>query len=194
MLFNFCRLVAWFYGMSSLDGLSFAEVSLTLMISNYIQNCRRTNRNGYGRRKSTTRVQILNEAVCVLPRANVLGKAMEPSLTTQKDVIKGLYFKTFLSLVGINMIRFIWLSIPAHWPNGYSDCQWPRRPEFNPRSSHAKTPKNGTWSLFSIMRYGLRVKWSNPEEVVPSPTRRCSDFRSPSTTVANVTYIAKRNI
>ena len=47
----------------------------------------------------------------------------------------------------------------------------------------------------SIIRYGSRVKWSNPGKgVVPSPTSRCSNywkgtFRSPSTKVANFTQL-----
>ena len=44
----------------------------------------------------------------------------------------------------------------------------------------------------SIIRYGSRVKWSNPGKgVAPSPTPRCSKLskREPSTMVANFTYL-----
>ena len=46
----------------------------------------------------------------------------------------------------------------------------------------------------SIIRYGSRVKWSNPGKLIaPSPTPWCSSYRKgsfglPSTTVANFTY------
>ena len=59
-----------------------------------------------------------------------------------------------------------------------------RRPGFNPRSSHTKTLK---WYLIppcltlSIIRYGSRVKWSNPGNgVAPSPTPWCSSYRKGS--------------
>ena len=60
-------------------------------------------------------------------------------------------------------------------------CQWSRRPGFNPRLSHTKDSKNGTWCHFvltlSIIRYGSRVKGSNlGKGVAPSPTRRCSSY------------------
>ena len=60
-------------------------------------------------------------------------------------------------------------------------------------------PKTQKWYLrppcltFSIIRYGSRVKWSNPVKgVAPSPTPWCSSYRkgalgSPSTKVANFT-------
>ena len=65
------------------------------------------------------------------------------------------------------------------WPNELSVHQWSGRPGFNPRSSHTKDLKNGTWCLLwlalSIIRYGSRVKWSNPGKVVAHfPTPRCS--------------------
>ena len=35
--------------------------------------------------------------------------------------------------------------VPAHWPSGWSVCQWPGRPGFNPRLSHTKDlKKKGT--------------------------------------------------
>ena len=37
------------------------------------------------------------------------------------------------------------VSIHCSWPNEYSVHQWPGRPGFNPKSSHAKDVKNGTW-------------------------------------------------
>ena len=70
---------------------------------------------------------------------------------------------------------------------------------FNPRSSHTKDSKK--WYLMppcltlSIIRYGSRVKWSNPgKEVAPSPTPWCSKlskkgaFGSPSTMVAYLLF------
>ena len=33
----------------------------------------------------------------------------------------------------------------VHWPNEYSVRQWSGRPRLNPRSSHTKDSKNGTW-------------------------------------------------
>ena len=50
--------------------------------------------------------------------------------------------------------------------------------KFNPRSSHTKDLKNGTWYLtLSIIRCISRIKWSNPGEgVVPSPTPQCSSY------------------
>ena len=63
--------------------------------------------------------------------------------------------------------------------------QWPGRPGFNPRSSHTKDLKK--WYLIppcltlSIIRYGSRVKWSNPGKgVAPSPTPWCSSYRKGS--------------
>ena len=53
---------------------------------------------------------------------------------------------------------------------------------FNPRLSNTKDSKK--WylmppcSTLSIIRYGSRVKWSNPGKgVVPSPTPWCSSYR-----------------
>ena len=49
---------------------------------------------------------------------------------------------------------------------------------FNPRSSHTKDFKNGTWLTLSIIRYGSRVKWRNPGKgVASSPTPWCSSYR-----------------
>ena len=67
------------------------------------------------------------------------------------------------------------------WPSSLSVCQLPGRLEFNPRSSHTKDFK--IWYLmpscliFSIIRYGSRVKWSNPAKgVAPFPTLLCSSY------------------
>ena len=58
--------------------------------------------------------------------------------------------------------------------------QWPGRSGFNPRSSHTKDLKNGTWYLLashSAHRYVSRVKWSNPGEgVASSPRPWCSSY------------------
>ena len=35
--------------------------------------------------------------------------------------------------------------VPVDWPNEYCVHQWCGSPEFNPRSSHTKNSKNGTW-------------------------------------------------
>ena len=76
--------------------------------------------------------------------------------------------------------------------------QWPRRPGFNPRSSHTKDSKK--WYLMppcltlSIIRYGSRVKWSNPGKELRPPLHlgvvaiEKGAFGSPSTMVANFTY------
>ena len=63
--------------------------------------------------------------------------------------------------------------------------QWPRRPGFNPKSSHTKKLKK--WYLMlpcltlNIIRKGSTVKWSNSGEVVaPSPTPLCSSYRKGS--------------
>ena len=40
--------------------------------------------------------------------------------------------------------KYIYVYILAHWPSGLSVCQWPGRPQFNPRSSYIKDSKNGT--------------------------------------------------
>ena len=63
--------------------------------------------------------------------------------------------------------------------------QWPRRPGFNPRSSHTKDYKK--WYLMppcltlSIIRYRPKVKWVNPGKgVAPSPTLWCSSYRKGS--------------
>ena len=37
----------------------------------------------------------------------------------------------------------------THWCNGLSVLQWPGRLGFNPRSSHTKDFKNGTWCLLA---------------------------------------------
>ena len=71
--------------------------------------------------------------------------------------------------------------LPVNWPNEYSVRQWSERPGFNPRSSHTKDTKNGTWwcpwLTLSIIRYVLRVKWSNPgNEVAPSPPPWCRSY------------------
>ena len=70
--------------------------------------------------------------------------------------------------------------------NGYSVCQWLGRLGFNTRLSHTKDSKK-KWYLmppcltFSIIRYGSRVKWSNPGKgVAPSPTPWCSSYRKRS--------------
>ena len=60
-----------------------------------------------------------------------------------------------------------------------------RKPGFNPTSSHTKDLKK--WYLMppcltlSIIRYGSRVKWSNPRKgVAPSLTLRCSSYQKGS--------------
>ena len=61
-------------------------------------------------------------------------------------------------------------------------------PGFNPRSAQTKTSKNGTCCRFIYIKWGSRVKWSNPgNEVATSPTPRCSSYwkGSPSTKVTN---------
>ena len=59
--------------------------------------------------------------------------------------------------------------------------QWSRRPRFNHKSSHTKDFKK----LFlmapcltrHIIRFGSRIKWSNPVNgVASSPTSRCSRY------------------
>ena len=58
--------------------------------------------------------------------------------------------------------------------------QWSGRPGFTPWSNHTKDSKNSALTL-SIIRYGSRVKWSNPGKgVVPSPTFWCSSYRKGS--------------
>ena len=37
------------------------------------------------------------------------------------------------------------LTTDMDWSSSLSVCQWPGRPEFNPRLSHTKDSKNGTW-------------------------------------------------
>ena len=73
----------------------------------------------------------------------------------------------------------------GHWHDGQSVRQWPGRPGFHPRSSHTKDQKK--WYLMppgltlSIIRYGSRVKGSNPRKRVPrSPTCWCSSYRKGS--------------
>ena len=56
--------------------------------------------------------------------------------------------------------------------------QWSGRLGFNSRSSHTKDFKKWylipPWLTLSIIRYVLRVKWSNPgKRVASSPTPRC---------------------
>ena len=76
------------------------------------------------------------------------------------------------------LFLYIWL---VHWPSSESIYQRPRRPGFNPRSSHTKDSKR--WYLMppcltlSIIRYGSRVKWGNPgKRVAPFPKTRCSRY------------------
>ena len=66
----------------------------------------------------------------------------------------------------------------------YGAEEWPGRPGFNPRSRHTKDKK---WYLMppcltlSIIRYGSRVKLSNPGKgVAPSSTPWCSSYRKGS--------------
>ena len=67
----------------------------------------------------------------------------------------------------------------------YLRFQWSRRPGLNPRSSHTKDFKKGTWYLFSNIRYVSRVKWSNPRKGgAPSPTPRCYSYWKGSLLVA----------
>ena len=69
--------------------------------------------------------------------------------------------------------------------------QWSGRLGFNPRSSRAKDFKK--WCLISpsltlrIIRYVSRVKWSNPKKGVVAIEKGA--FGSPSTTVANFTFL-----
>ena len=65
----------------------------------------------------------------------------------------------------------------VHWTSVWSDPQWPGKPGFNSRSSHAKDSKMelDTSLINSIIMYVSRVKWNNPgKEVTPSPASRCS--------------------
>ena len=52
-------------------------------------------------------------------------------------------FFYFLHTVGFNFLIYVYC------PSGYSVRQWPGRPGFNPRSSHIKDLKNGTWCLLA---------------------------------------------
>ena len=62
--------------------------------------------------------------------------------------------------------------------------QWPGRPGFNPRSSHTKDSKNGTWCpLLNTQHYKVRIKGKveqSREGVAPSPTHWCSSYRKGS--------------
>ena len=80
------------------------------------------------------------------------------------------------------------------YPNDYfhlfrlhSVCQRLRRPRFSLRSSHTKNSKKKKWYFvppcltLSIIKYGSRVKWSNPGKgVAPFPTPWCSSYRKGS--------------
>ena len=48
----------------------------------------------------------------------------------------------------INLIRLD-IILLAHLYNGKSIRQWPGKPGFNPRLTHTKISKNGTWCLFA---------------------------------------------
>ena len=68
--------------------------------------------------------------------------------------------------------------------NRQSYRQWSGRPGFNPRLHHTKDLIPPCLTLSNI-RYGSRVKWSNPEKgVVHSPTSQCCSYWKGSLLVA----------
>ena len=74
-------------------------------------------------------------------------------------------------------------------PSEKSVCLRPAKAGSNPRFSHTKDSKNGTWYLLcltlSIIRYWSGVKWSNlGKRVVPSLTPWCSSYQKESLQVA----------
>ena len=82
----------------------------------------------------------------------------------------------------INQIFYIFIYIYillAHSSSGWRVRWWPARLGFNPRSSHIKDSKKFYFMppclTLSIMRYGSKVKWSNPgKRMTPSLTPWCS--------------------
>ena len=71
----------------------------------------------------------------------------------------------FTMLLGIVSSAPITLGITVNFMfNCCCFLVWPRKPGFNPRSSHTKDLKNGTCKTLSIIRYVSRVKWSNTGE------------------------------
>ena len=54
------------------------------------------------------------------------------------------------SLLPAGIWWFICISRTGHWHNGKSVCQWPRRPGFILRSSHAKVLSVGGWIWWFI--------------------------------------------
>ena len=63
--------------------------------------------------------------------------------------------------------------------------QWPGRPEFNTQVESYQRPKKWYWMppcwTLSIIRYGSKVKWSNPGKgVASSSTPQCSSYRKGS--------------
>ena len=98
-----------------------------------------------------------------------------------------------LGLVLVSSFNHLMAYQTAH--SGQSVRQWSGRPGFNPRSSHTKDfkkkKKKKKWYLIppyltlSNIRYGSRVKWSNPGKgVAPSPTPWCSSYWKGSLWVA----------
>ena len=69
-------------------------------------------------------------------------------------------------------LKYIYIYIPAHFPSGLSFHQWLGRPRFNPRLSYQKLKKKYLMPpclIFSIIRIGSRVKWSNSKKEAARP-------------------------
>ena len=86
--------------------------------------------------------------------------------------------------------QIVWCHIQdTQWSGvGFSVRQWPGRLGFPPRSSHSRLKKCyliPPCLTLCILRYGSRVKWSNPGNgVAPSPTPWCSSYWKRSLRVA----------
>ena len=86
--------------------------------------------------------------------------------------------------------KFLYSNRYLYWPDYYNPMttirQWSGRPGLNPRLSHTKDFKNGTWHRLAQQYKVLsRVKWINPGKgVAPSPTPQCGRYWKGSLLVA----------
>ena len=95
----------------------------------------------------------------------IYHQTLQYSNSVNKNEITWMYLRGVIIFVGqhIHLYRCTGIIVNIR--------QWSGRSGFNPRSSHTKDLKNGTWCRLNIQKYPVRIKdkWSLPRKGVAPP-------------------------